>query len=104
METIIIGLILIGAVSAFVFRNILSLNLLRIISCFSVLCLCLSIAGFLMLQYKMPLPFSVWYFGPLTMLLLIFFLITFPFLVVCWLKRKPKDGGKMDLWNGNDKR
>lgn len=63
MEIIIIAFILIGAISAFVFRNIIQLSLLRIISFFSVLCLCLSIAGFVMLEYKMPLPFTVWYFA-----------------------------------------
>src|SRR5258705_4519907 len=87
MEIIIIAFILIGAVSAFVFRKIIPLSLLKIISFFSVFCLGLSIAGLVMLEYKMSLPFTVWYFAPSTFLLLILFLTTLPFLVVCWFRR-----------------
>lgn len=88
METIIIVFFLMGAISAFVFRNIIPLKLLRFISRFSVLCLFLSIAGVVMLQYRIPLPFSVWIFAPVTMLLLILFLITLPFMVVCLVQKK----------------
>jgi hypothetical protein len=87
MELLIIAFILIGSLLAFVFKNKMPITLIRIISLFSVLCLCLSIAGFVMLEYKMSLPFTVLYFAPLTMLLLILFLMTLPFMVVCWLRR-----------------